>query len=216
DVNVTAFWAGWSGPKVWNFLEGPETLGIVPDTYREMRVQCLKNAGSFAKKVGLTAIVTHLGFLPENPSDPKFEAVCEAVKDVADYLEALGVEFWFETGQETPVTLYRLIKTLGNPNLGINLDPANLILYGKANPIDALDIFGSFVKNVHAKDAVYPTDPMKLGTEVKVGAGKVRFPAFVKRLNEIGFSGEYIIEREISGAEQIGDIQETILYLESL
>ncbi|MCP4396711.1 MAG: TIM barrel protein, partial [bacterium] len=86
DVNVTAFWAGWSGPKVWNFLEGPETLGIVPDTYREMRVQCLKNAGSFAKKVGLKAIVTHLGFLPENPSDPKFEAVCEAVKDVADYL----------------------------------------------------------------------------------------------------------------------------------
>jgi len=102
------------------------------------------------------------------------------------------------------------------PNLGINLDPANLILYGKGNPIDALDVFGKYVRNIHAKDGLYPTDPMKLGKEAKVGTGRVRFPEFVRRLNEIGFSGEFIIEREISGEQQARDILETIKYLQEL
>jgi sugar phosphate isomerase/epimerase len=162
------------------------------------------------------AVITHLGFIPENPSDPEFPQVVEAVRDVALHLRSLGLEFWFETGQETPVTMLRLIQAVGTPNLGINLDPANLILYGKANPVDALDVFGAHVRNIHAKDAFYPTDPMKLGREVKVGTGRVRFPDFVRRLNEIGFTGEFIIEREISGEEQKKDIRETVAYLESL
>ena len=105
---------------------------------------------------------------------------------------------------------------MGTSNLGINLDPANLILYGKANPIDALDVFGEYVRNVHAKDGLYPTDPMKLGREVKVGTGKARFPEMVARLAEIGFTGEYIIEREISGEQQNRDIAETVDYLKKL
>jgi sugar phosphate isomerase/epimerase len=129
---------------------------------------------------------------------------------------AQGLEFWFETGQETPVTVLRLIEAVGTGNLGINLDPANLILYGKGNPIDALDVFGKHVRNVHAKDGMYPTDPMQLGREVKVGEGRVRFPEFVRRLEEIGFKGEYIIEREISGEQQKKDIAATVKYLEGL
>jgi len=138
------------------------------------------------------------------------------VRDLASHMQRLGLDFWFETGQETPVTLLRLIQAVGVKNLGINLDPANLILYGKGNPIDALDVFGRYVKNVHAKDALYPTDPMKLGAEVKVGTGKVRFPEFVRRLDEIGFAGEFIIEREITGEQQVKDIRETVSYLETL
>ncbi len=77
-------------------------------------------------------------------------------------------------------------------------------------------MFGGYVRNVHAKDALYPTDPMKLGAEVKVGTGKVRFPEFIRRLDEIGFAGEFIIEREITGEQQAKDIRETVSYLEAL
>ena len=215
-VRISAVWAGWPGPATWDLIDGPSTLGIVPRDRREMRVAALKRAGEFASKLGVPAVITHLGFIPENPTDPLFAEVVEAVRDIALSLDERGVQFWFETGQETPVTILRLIRQVGTGNLGLNLDPANLILYGKANPVDALDVFGEHVRNVHAKDGMYPTDPMKLGREVKVGEGKVRFPEFVRRLGEIGFTGEFIIEREISGDEQRRDIADTIGYLKKL
>ncbi len=215
-VTPTAFWGGWTGPKVWDFLDGPQTLGIVPEEYRPGRVAELKKAGDFAKRVGLPAVITHLGFIPENPKDPRFGDVVAAVREIAEHLASLGLEFWFETGQETPVTMLRLIQEVGTGNLGVNLDPANLILYGKANPIDSLDVFGAYVKNVHAKDGAYPTDPMKLGHEVKVGEGRVRYPEFVKALGDVGFAGAFIIEREISGEQQRRDILDTIEYLRDL
>lgn len=216
SVEVTSLWAGWPGPAVWDFMEGPRTLGIVPKRYRKVRVAALKQAADFARKAGIPAIVTHLGFIPENALDPQFKEVVAAVGDVARHCKRRGVEFWFETGQETPVTMLRLIEQVGTGNLGVNLDPANLILYGKASPIDSLDVFGQYVKGIHAKDGVYPTEPMHLGHEVKVGEGKVRFPEFVKRLGEVGYKGAFIIEREISGEQQRKDIADTIRYLEGL
>jgi sugar phosphate isomerase/epimerase len=215
-IKITALWAGWTGPGEWNFVEGPATLGLVPATYRDRRIGELIRAADFAHEMGLPAIITHLGFIPENPADPVFMDVVIAVRQIARHLQQLGMQFWFETGQETPVTILRLIQAVGTPNLGINLDPANLILYGKGNPIDALDVFGGYVRNIHAKDGMYPTEPMKLGHEVKVGEGRVRFPDFVRRLKEIGFSGEFIIEREISGEQQRLDIAATITYLQNL
>lgn len=215
-VRVTALWAGWPGPALWNFVDGPASLGLVPASYRHHRTETLIRAGVFAHNMGLPAIITHLGFIPENPTDPTFHEVVVAVRHIAMHLQKLGLEFWFETGQETPVTMLRLIQNVDMPNLGINLDPANLILYGKGNPIDALDVFGNYVRNVHAKDGLYPTDPMRLGNEVKVGEGRVRFPEFVKRLDEIGFTGEFIIEREITGPQQQKDIAETVAYLRKL
>ncbi|HET6486212.1 MAG TPA: sugar phosphate isomerase/epimerase family protein [Spirochaetia bacterium] len=215
-VRMSAFWAGWPGPKVWDFVSGPATLGIVPKEYCEMRVRALQKAAGFASRLGVTAIITHLGFIPENPSDPAFAEVVSAVRRIAVRLQALGMEFWFETGQETPVTMLRLIRSVGTGNLGVNLDPANLILYGKGDPVDSLDVFGSLVRNVHAKDGLYPTDPMKLGIEVRLGEGKVRFPQFIRRLAEVGFRGELIIEREISGDQQTRDIRQAALYLDGL
>ena len=215
-IKITAFWAGWPGPKTWNFISGPDTLGIVPLKFRPGRIAALKKGADFAHMLGLPAIITHLGFIPENASDPAFKDVVGAVKDVADYLAALGMEFWFETGQETPVTMLRLIQEVGTGNLGINLDPANLILYGKANPVDALDVFGAYVRSVHAKDGFYPTTPYQLGEEVKIGSGKVNFPLFLSRLAELNYQGPFIIEREISGSQQILDIRESIAYLSDL
>ena len=212
-VRITSLWAGWPGPAVWDFVDGPATLGLVPAAYRRERVEALKQAAAFAHRAGLPAIVTHLGFIPENPRDPVFGEAVAAVREIAEVLRDTKMEFWFETGQETPVTMLRLIREVGTGNLGVNLDPANLILYGKANPIDALDVFGSCVRGIHAKDGMYPTDPMKLGHEVKVGQGKVKFPEFVRRLESLGFHGAYIIEREISGEQQRRDIADTAAYL---
>jgi sugar phosphate isomerase/epimerase len=215
-IRIVGFWAGWPGPAVWDLIDGPETLGIVPEKYRAERKEYLKRAGNFAKIVGTPAVITHLGFIPENPKDPRFAEIVSTVREIAEKLETLGLQFWFETGQETPVTLLRLIKSVGTPNLGINLDPANLILYGKGNPIDALGIFGDYVKCIHAKDGLYPEDPMHTGQQVRVGEGQVEFPHFLKRLEEIGYKGELIIEREIKGQKQIEDIVYTINYLQKL
>jgi L-ribulose-5-phosphate 3-epimerase len=215
-VRMVSLWAGWPGPAVWDFVDGPATLGLVPAPYRAARLAALKKAGIFARQLGLPAIVTHLGFIPENPGDPQFGEVVAAVREVALSLKDQGLEFWLETGQETPVTMLRLIRQVGTGNLGVNLDPANLILYGKANPIDSLDVFGDLVRSVHAKDGRYPTDPMKLGEEVKIGAGRVRFPEFIRALEQGGYTGSYIIEREISGPQQQADIRASIGYLAGL
>lgn len=213
-VDIVAFWAGWSGPAEWNLVDGPDTLGIVPEKYRVERTEYLIQAGEFAERIGTPAVVTHLGFIPEQPKDPRFREVVSTVRKIATSLQARGLEFWFETGQETPITLLRLVQEVGTTNLGINLDPANLILYGKANPVDSLLVFGEHVACVHAKDGLYPDDPMHTGRQVRVGEGQVDFPRFLKRLDEIGYSGDLIIEREITGEEQIRDIIQTIDYLE--
>jgi len=215
-VRVTGFWAGWPGPQAWNFVEGPATLGLVPAAYRAERIAALQRAGAFARRAAIPAVITHLGFVPENPTDLLFAEVVAAVRQVAMHLEGLGLAFWLETGQETPTTLLRLIQAVGTENLGVNLDPANLVMYGKGNPMDALGVFGEYVRNIHAKDGLYPTDPMRLGREVKVGEGAVRYPEFVRLLAGIGFEGEFIIEREITGEQQRRDIDDTVAYLKRL
>ena len=215
-VEITAFWCGWSGPQVWDFNSGPITLGIVPEIYRAVRSQELKNGADFAAKLGIKNVITHLGFIPENPCSDEFPKVVEAVKDIALHLKGNGQNFLFETGQETPVTLRRLIEHVGTGNLGLNLDPANLILYGKANPVDALDVFGSYVMGVHAKDGEYPTTGDFLGREVRIGEGRVNFPALLAKLHELGYDGPLSIEREISGEQQIIDIKKSIKYLNDI
>lgn len=212
-VGISGFWCGWPGPMSWDFLKGPETLGIVPKEFRDIRVQVLRKGGQFTVDLGAPALITHLGFLPENPTDPEFNKIVDLVGELALFYQSLGIEFWFETGQETPITLKRLISAVGTTNLGVNLDPANLLLYGKANPVDSIDVFENLIKNVHAKDGFYPTDPMKLGEEVPVGKGLVNFPLLTDRLEREGYKGEYIIEREIEGPKQLEDVKSTIHYL---
>lgn len=216
DVEITAFWCGWSGPMRWNFTEGPESLGIVPATFRGQRVQDILTGAAFARKIGVTDVVTHMGFIPENMTDPNYQAVRVAVTMIAQDLKFHGQNLLFETGQETPVVLLRLFEDVGTGNLFVNLDPANLIMYGKGNPVDALDVFGDYIRGVHAKDGFYPTNGKELGHEVKVGTGKANFPALLKGLKEHGFDGSLTIEREISGPQQEADIKETQKYLNDL
>ncbi len=205
-VEVSTLWAGWSGPSEWNFTGGPMVLGLVPPAYRMQRAEELIRAAEFAVKIGVSRVATHVGFLPENMNDPEYLGVVAVLRYVIGKFKKLGVNFLFETGQETPVTLLRVIEEIGMDNVGINMDTANLILYGKANSADAITVFGKYVMDTHIKDGFYPTDGKHLGKEVKVGEGLANIPEVIKRLNEVGYKGNYIIEREIEGEEQVRDI----------
>lgn len=215
---ISLLWAGWFGANddVWNFTEGPTHLGIVPEAYRAARVKQLEEASEFALKIGVKDIATHVGFIPENMTDPAYEPLVEDLRKLCLLYRSRGQNFLFETGQETPVTLLRTIEKLGTGNAFINFDTANLILYGKANSVDAVRVFGKYVRNTHIKDGLYPTDGMKLGREVKVGEGLANFPELLKLLDECGYDGPLTIEREIDGEKQKRDIADTVAYLKKL
>ena len=181
-----------------------------------MRIQQLCDGADFAKKLGITDVVTHMGFIPENPNDPNFAPFCVAVRTVAQHLKNNGQNLLFETGQETPVTMLRCFEKVNVDNLFVNLDTANLILYGRANPVDALDVFGSYVRNIHAKDGCYPTNGHALGEEKRLGEGKVDFRALFSRLRELGYDSHITIEREIEGDQQLEDVLYARDYLKTV
>lgn len=216
-LKITSFWAGWSSPDVWNFVDGPATLGLVPAAYRAKRIDEIKNGIEFARLLGVHDVATHVGFVPETPTLDGYRDVVSAVKYLADYCAKYDMFFNFETGQETPVTLMRLFSDIGAENLGVNLDPANLILYGRGNPVDAIDIYGSKIRGVHVKDGDYPKDDFyKLGNERVVGEGSVNYPVFLPKLLKSGYKGDLYIEREITGQKRADDIKKTITYIKSL
>lgn len=215
-LRISSFWAGWSGPAIWNFTHGPETLGLVPEAYRAARMAQLIKAADFTSMLGATEMATHVGFIPENPNTAQFAGVYGAVLQVVKHCKELGINFNFETGQETPVTLMRMITDLNSDNVGINLDPANLIAYGKANPVDALDLFKGYVRGVHIKDAYYPTTFYELGKECVVGEGSVNYSVFLPKLLSQGYTGDLYIEREITGEQQIADIITAKKYITEL
>lgn len=134
----------------------------------------------------------------------------------AQHLKDNGQWLLFETGQETPVTMLRCFEVVGTDNWGINLDTANLILYGKGNPVDALDVFGKYVRNLHAKDGCYPTNGHDLGEETRLGDGKVDFHALFVKLHALGYDGPVTIEREIEGAQQDVDVLYARDYLKQI
>ncbi len=219
-VTITAFWCGaatWGdGPCIWDDFEGPMTIGLVPPLYREKRAEHMKRGGDFAKAIGVTDVITHVGFLPDCPKSDSFKMLVICLREIVDYFAVIGCNFLFETGQETPVTLLRTIEAIGRDNVGINLDPANLITYGKGNPIDALTTFGKYVRGVHAKDGNPPTYNETGANETPLGEGAVNYPAFIKKLKEVGYDGYLTIEREISGEKQKIDIANGKKYLETL
>jgi L-ribulose-5-phosphate 3-epimerase len=203
-------------PLKWNFTEGPSTIGVVPRATRAARIDALKQTSDFAKLLGIPCVQTHCGFIPENPGDPLYEETVLAIRSLAEHCAGNGQSFLMETGQETPTTMLRAIKDVDKPNLGVGLDTANLILYGKANPVDAVDIIGPYVRSVHAKDGRWPTDPSKLGEEVIIGKGLVDFDKVFTKLHRLGYAGAITIERETSGPQQIEDVRQEKIYLEGV
>jgi sugar phosphate isomerase/epimerase len=203
-------------PLVWDFEHGPSTIGLVPRATRTARMDALKQTSDFAAMLEIPRVQTHCGFIPEDPADSLYEEAVFAIREVAQHCAGNKQMFLMETGQETPTTMSRAIKDVDQPNLGVGLDTANLILYGKANPVDAVDIVGPHVRSIHAKDGRWPTDPMKLGEEVLIGTGLVDFEKVFTKLHKLGYTGAVTIERETSGPQQIADVRNEKIYLERI
>ena len=216
QIEATSLVVGGPGKEVWDFYQGPQTIGLVPRETRAARIAHIKKASDFAKQCGIQAVQTHCGFIPENPNDAVYKETIAAMKEVAGYCKSNGQNFRYETGQETPITLVRAIQDVGLDNQGVNFDLANLILYGKANPVDAIELLGPYVQGIHAKDGLFPTNPRDLGKEVPIGKGKVDFPWIIERLKQLNYQGAVTIEREISGPQQVADVREAKEYLEKL
>jgi sugar phosphate isomerase/epimerase len=215
-ITVTTVEVVGPPPLVWDFEHGPETIGVVPPKTRAARIDALRQVSDFARQLGIGQVQTHCGFIPEDPGDALYPGSVEAIRTVAEHCQGNGQYFLMETGQETPTTMSRMIRDVNMPNLAVGLDTANLILYGKANPVDAVDILGPHVRGIHAKDGRWPTDPDKLGEEVLIGKGLVNFKEVFTRLHKIGYKGAVTIERETSGAQQIEDVRYEKVYLQRI
>lgn len=205
------------GNYAWDFIKGPSTNGLIPVEGIEAKMDAYRKAIDFCQIAHLPAIHSHFGFIPEDPLSPDYRFFINNIKELAVYAKERGVDIYFETGQETPITLVRTIKDVGTGNLFINCDVANLILYGKANPTDAVRMFGPLIKDLHIKDGTYPDreDPSHLGHEKPIPEGDVDFPAIIRILKENGYKGSLTIEYEL-GDKSKEYMEKTRLYLQNL
>lgn len=208
---------GVPGHSVWNFREGPSTIGLVPAEGREAKLKTYYAMIDFCVMARIPALHSHFGFIPEDPSSERYQDFIVVMKDLATYAKKQGVMIYFETGQETPTTLIRAIKDIGTGNVFINCDLANLLMYGNANSLDAVKMFGNLIKEFHAKDGKYPdpANPYELGAEVPIPTGEVDFPAVIAELKRQNFQGSVTIECELNGDHR-DYIVKTRNYLQNL
>jgi sugar phosphate isomerase/epimerase len=182
------------------------TGGIAPDATWAQNWKNIQATAELARKLGLKYVMFHAGFLPHEESDPSFAKLKQRLAQTADIFQARRITLGLETGQETAAVLFDFLHKLAKPNVGVNFDPANMILYDKGNPIDALRKLGQWVRHVHIKDALRTKVPGTWGEEVVVGTGEVDWPAFFATLKESGFNGDLCIERE-AGTQRVADIR---------
>ena len=182
------------------------TGGVVPDATWEENWRNIQATADLAVRLGLKLVTFHAGFLPHEEADPNFVKLLDRITRVANVFAARGIELGFETGQETADTLKAFLLKLNRPEVGVNFDPANMLLYDKGDPIVALRTLGPWLKQCHIKDANRTKIPGTWGEEVAAGTGQVDWPAFFRVLGELGFEGNLSIERE-AGTQRVQDIQ---------
>jgi len=182
------------------------TGGIAPDATWEQNWKNIQITTALAHKLNLKLVTFHAGFLPHDESDPAFPKLRQRLIQVADAFQLRGIALGLETGQETATVLLDFLQKLNRPNVGVNFDPANMILYDKGNPIEALRTLGPYLRQVHIKDAVRTSTPGTWGDEVVAGMGEVDWPPFFDTLKDIGFQGDLCIERE-AGMNRVEDIR---------
>ena len=188
------------------------TGGLVPDATWPDTWDHVQEMAPIAADLGLSYAMFHAGFLPHDPAYPSFHLVRQRVARVADLFQKHGVRLGLETGQEDARTLLRFLQHLNHPNVGINFDPANMILYDKGDPVESLRLLAPRVIQCHVKDAVRTAVPGEWGREVVVGTGQVDWRGFLRVLDEAGFDGYLSIEREF-GDRVVEDIKDAKSYL---
>ena len=216
-ITITTVFCGFAGESYADIPTVKETVGYVPEATREERVQKTFAISEFAKGLGVDAIAAHIGFIPEDHDDPLFQTMVETIQRIADYAAKNGQIFSLETGQESAEALLQFLKAVDRDNVKVNFDPANMILYGSGEPIEAIEVLKDYIVSVHAKDANWSDKPKEtFGVEMPLGEGQVDMKKFIEKLKEIGFDGYITIEREISGDQQIEDIKKGVALLREL
>lgn len=215
---VTCF-AAYNGE---DYADGPtvqRTVGFIPPATRAEREARTIELSDFAAAIGVPSIACHIGFVPEDRNDPDYIAVREMVRRICDYAAKNGQSFALETGQEPAKVLLEFIEDTGRDNLLINFDPANMILYGSGDPIEALDILAPRVVSVHAKDGDWPPAGVAgaLGTEQPLGKGAVGMARFIAKLRDIGYTNPVNVERETPDpAQRLADVKMGVELLRGL
>ncbi|MFW5834315.1 MAG: sugar phosphate isomerase/epimerase family protein [Pseudomonadota bacterium] len=198
NITISAVFGGFEGESYADIPTVKRTVGLVPPETRAERTQELKEIADFARLLGADIVGLHLGFVPHDRSDPLRAEVVEVTRGICDHCAANNQRMHLETGQETADTLLEFLEDVGRDNLFVNFDPANMILYGCGEPIEALRKVGKYVRSVHCKDATWSDKPGETwGAEVPLGEGAVGFENFLATLKDIGYDGPLTIEREI-------------------
>ena len=192
-----------------------ETGGIVPDKTWEENWRNIQATAKLAAGRGRRLVTFHAGFLPHDERDPGFVKLRDRLRQVADAFAAAGVDLGLETGQETADALKHFLQVLDRRNVGVNFDPANMILYEKGDPISALETLAPWLKQCHLKDARRTKQSGTWGDEVVVGTGEVDWRKFFEVLGRVGYQGDLCIERE-AGSQRVEDIRAARKFVESL
>lgn len=219
DANfpITTCCVAYNGEDYADAPTVEQTVGFIPTKTRTEREQRTYQVSDFAAKIGAKGIATHIGFVPHDPSNTNYIGVRDLVRRICDHTARHNQTFALETGQETAPVLLSFIRDVNRPNLGINFDPANMILYGTGDPIEALGVLGQHVVSVHCKDGNWPpqNDPKALGHEQVLGKGAVGIDRFVKKLKQVGYKGPLTIEREgVDRSQWETDVRSAIRLLE--
>jgi L-ribulose-5-phosphate 3-epimerase len=191
------------------------TGGVVPDGTWEQNWANARITATNATRLGLKLVMFHAGFLPHDPKDPNFGKLVGRVREIARLFAEHGITLGCETGQESAPALKEFLQHLNEPNVAVNFDPANMLLYNNGDPVEALRIVGPWVKGVHVKDATVTKAPGTWGEEVTVGTGQVNWPAFFATLAAVHFPGWLCFERE-AGTQRVADIRAGRLFVEKL
>lgn len=191
------------------------TGGVVPDATWPQTWKNIQADAEVASTLGLGLVSFHAGFLPHEESDPTYAKLQGRLRQVADLFASRKMQIAFETGQEEAPALAAFLKKLDRQNVGVNFDPANMILYDKGDPVAALRTLGPWLRQCHLKDAVRTKKPGEWGEEVRLGTGEVDWKAFFQALDAVGFKGNLCIERE-AGKERVADIRAAREYVQKL
>lgn len=214
DCKIVSLFAGYYDTHAkWDLFNDFKIAGINSKKYGKKRIAYIKSAASFAKKLGVDDVLIHAGFVANNPFSSEYKYMKKCLTNFAQYCKSIGSNVIIETGGESPVTLLRLIEDINLGNIYVNLDTANLIMYGFGNPVDAVYTLGKNIRSMHVKDGVPPVTPNVLGKETPIGEGFVDFKRVFEQLDKVGFCGPIIIEREIDGEKQQEDLKKTIEFL---
>lgn len=182
------------------------TGGVRPDEHWSANLDAARKAARFARELGLELVSFHAGFLPHDAADPERAKLIDRLRELADVFAAEGLRLALETGQETAATLSVALDELDRENVGVNFDPANMILYAMGDPVEALRALAPRVFQIHVKDAIKTRTPGEWGAEVPVGTGEVDWSAFFTVCNEAGLDCDLMIERE-AGDERVADMR---------